>query len=885
MKHKLAVFLMAVVVAMGLLFGATAASAAIIGVAIDSGTDIPENWNGTDGGSLQDLIDEDGNTTTVNWDSSTGFGRTVDQTPTANTVPVHTTDLFSLNTFGESNGESLTVTFRRLDENLVYNVWVIGLSNEDIQQIDWTITGATTLTFVHSGTAGQLIFNSEVGSDSRTFSSYALQVMPDAGAPGNPDDSTITITGTATGLNQDVDVAGFAIEPLPPVADVGGPYEGVTGVAVSFDGTASEPPPGGSIVSYAWDFGDSNTDDTSGAEPSHTYTVDSTYDVTLTVTDSNGATDQDVTTAIIAVGTTNLPPEAVAGGPYPGDVNVPVNFIGSGSDDGSIVLWEWDFDGDGNVDDTGRTPSHTYTIADIYNVILTVTDDDGLKDSDTTQATIALAPQSPVANAGGPYEGKAEVEMNFDGSTSIDPDGDIVQYDWNYGDGSPWDIDAGEKPSYTYITGGERTVTLRVTDNDGTTDLDIASASIAAGNIVPVANAGGPYPGLINTPIIFDGTGSFDQDGTIATWEWDFDNDGTVDASGATPTHTYTVDSTYDVTLTVTDNEDAANSHSTVAAIFAVNEPPVADAGGPYTGTASVDVDFNGSLSRDLDGNIAQYDWDYGDGTPIETNAGPTPSHSYAAAGAGTYDVILTVTDDDGGTDVDITTAAIDQVNQTPVAEAGGPYTGTVNVAVTFDSTGSSDADGNITQYDWNYGDGSPMAINVGPTPSHPYTAAGLYRVVVVVTDDGAASDANGDLVYIGAGNQPPVADTGGPYTGAVNVAVNFNGSGSTDDGSIVLWEWDFDGDGTVDDISGPTPSHTYTAAGLYRVNLRVRDNLDVINTDSTLALIGLPPQSPVANAGGPYTGAAGVAVAFDGSASIDPDGNIEQYDWDYVPQ
>ena len=234
MKLKLTVLLAAVVVAMGLLLGATAASAAIIGVAItDDGNDIPENWNSSAGAGSPELIDEDGNETTIRHGLITpSLLRINDWTPIAETVPIHTPDLSSLNTFGEG-GETLTIKFVGLNESLDYNVWVIGLHWSD-EITDWTITGATTEEFEQSVAAGKLIFNSEVGDSSRTFASYALQVTPDPGDRNDSDDGFITITGTSkTQVDPNVHVAGFAIEPItgppPETVTIGGNVSGLVG--------------------------------------------------------------------------------------------------------------------------------------------------------------------------------------------------------------------------------------------------------------------------------------------------------------------------------------------------------------------------------------------------------------------------------------------------------------------------------------------------------------------------------------------------------------------------------------------------------------------------------------------------------------------------------
>jgi VCBS repeat-containing protein len=106
-----------------------------------------------------------------------------------------------------------------------------------------------------------------------------------------------------------------------------------------------------------------------------------------------------------------------------------------------------------------------------------------------------------------------------------------------------------------------------------------------------------------------------------------------------------------------------SNAASVTITVNPVNDGPAADANGPYTGTVGVELRFDGSGSSDVDGSIASYSWDFGDGNG---GTGANPSHTYAAAG--TYTAILTVTDDGGATDSDTTSATILAPNQAPVA-------------------------------------------------------------------------------------------------------------------------------------------------------------------------------------------------------------------------
>lgn len=259
--------------------------------------------------------------------------------------------------------------------------------------------------------------------------------------------------------------------------------------------------------------------------------------------------------------------------------------------------------------------------------------------------------QPPVADANGPYSGTVNVPLTLDGSASSDPDGTIVDYSWNFGDGN---TGTGASPTHTYITDGTFTVSLTVTDDAGDTGTDATTATIGLGNQPPVADANGPYSGTVGVAVSFDGTGSNDPDGTIASYSWDFGDGST--GNGPSPTHTYATVGMFNVTLTVTDDTGASDSAGTSADIAEqpVNQPPVADANGPYSGTAGVAITFDGSGSTDPDGSIVDYSWDFGDGS---TGSGPTPSHTYAAEG--TYHVTLQVSDDAGATDSAMTTATI----------------------------------------------------------------------------------------------------------------------------------------------------------------------------------------------------------------------------------
>jgi PKD repeat protein len=391
----------------------------------------------------------------------------------------------------------------------------------------------------------------------------------------------------------------------------------------------------GKIVSYHWEFGDGGTETCVTTE--HAYSEDGEYPVTLTVTDDNGATD------IASANKTVLNQEPVASFTESAEtvfIDEVISFNASGSydPDGSIKSYYWDF-GDGNTG-TGVMIEHSYSQEGTNTVTLTVTDDDGAKDTaDATKTVLTQPPinQEPVASftesAETVFTGEA---IQFNASDSYDPDATIASYSWNFGDGS---TESGVTVSHSYLDDGTYTVTLTVTDNEEATDTAQATKTVL--NRQPVAFFTEPEEKVYTCVAIdFDASGSHDPDGTIIGYLWDFGDDNT--AVGIEVDHAYQDDGAYIVTLTVIDDDGAAGTSTSTKHIF--NIPPIA----AFTDNATTVntgevIRFDASDSYDPDGTIVSYEWGFGDGS---TATGMTTDHVYSEVGD--YAVNLVVTDDDG---------------------------------------------------------------------------------------------------------------------------------------------------------------------------------------------------------------------------------------------
>ena len=311
----------------------------------------------------------------------------------------------------------------------------------------------------------------------------------------------------------------------------------------------------------------------------------------------------------------------------------------------------------------------------------------------------AAANLAPIANAGPDKSGAAGSTITFDGRSSRDPDGTVAAYWWQFGDGSGVTV-ATPTVGHVYASAGTYSATLWVRDNAGawSAAADTARAAITAGTVpttittttttrpvttttvstnkIPTADAGPNQATQTLITLTFNGSGSRDPDGSIATAIWDF-GDGTPWVSGLTATHAYAHAGTYTAALAVVDNKGAYARDT--ATITVANRSPVANAGADVSGNTGTAISLNGGGSSDPDGSIMSYAWTFGDGA---SGSGASVAHSYATAG--TYTATLRVTDNSGASASDTAVATI--------VVTGNPGTGTWAKKI-----GASDADGGFT--------------------------------------------------------------------------------------------------------------------------------------------------------------------------------------------
>jgi PKD repeat protein len=444
-----------------------------------------------------------------------------------------------------------------------------------------------------------------------------------------------------------------------PTAEAGPDQSSLTGEELSFDGSASQASEGSSLIAYEWDFESDNVVDETGAKPSRAFDLRGTYTVILRVTDSLGETSSDILTVKVL---NREPTASFNHTPIEPTVFQTIQFQDDSSDpDGNVTVWAWNF-GDGATS-TQENPTHRFENRGSFTVTLTVTDND--EGNDTYTRVITTENLEPTASFRAPNSANVGERIRFI-DESTDPEGGVLAYLWNFGDGS---ISTARNPIHDYDTPEAVLVTLLVTDDEGGTNTATKTIVIFP-TIRPVADfSHEPDGGTIHEDVSFHDESS-DEDGSILAWEWDFGDGET--SRRKDPTHRFDDKGTYRVTLTVED--DDGNDDTVTKSVTITNLPPNAE----FTASTTVaitddEIRFTDS-STDPEDHQLRYSWDFGDGT---TSDAPNPSHRYEDAG--TYTVTLTVSDDEEETD---TSSANMNIQGAPGGGGGIPGFPIASVAI-----------------------------------------------------------------------------------------------------------------------------------------------------------------------------------------------------------
>ena len=641
----------------------------------------------------------------------------------------------------------------------------------------------------------------------------------------------------------------------PPVAAFGVAPQAVAGKAVLFTDASTDVD--GAVVKWAWDFGDGTT--ATGAKPSHAFTKPGSYNVTLTVTDDDGATDTYNETVSVAWGPTA---DFTVKGPVYHGVKAAFNDT-SLAGDLPLVNWTWDF-GDGSAPTKVLSPAaadldHLFPGPGTYAVRLTV--DDGVYEDDHLIDVTVLNPG--VTASGDTYAVLQDTGLTVTVPGVLGNDAQaagtgLTVSSWTPPSAGTLTMHGNGSFAYTPKKGftGTDHFTYAVTDGAVTVDqvpVDITVSPFAP----PTAKIGMQVSGHV---AVFEDR-SVPGSRPIVDWAWTFD-DGT--ASGTRhPVHAFARGGTHDVALTVTD--DVGLSSTAYATVYlpghAVQPEPGSDApradAGPDTTVAAgstVLLDGTGSLPplRDL-----RYRWTQTSGPPVRLTADDAPRPAFLAPIVDARVVLgfdLLVYDGVMESVSDHVAVTVEPRNRAPEARlALGLLEATAGEEVTLDASASRDPDGDALVHRWTQvagpegrltGGGSAVASWTAPDVAAPVTAA--FRIEV---HDGVRHDAALLQVHL----VPAPAAAAARFTVHIDpgdpLLVRFD-----DEAAAAARAWHY-GDGTAVDHRA-SPTHRFGLPGTYLVRLVVTDDQGRADEIRRLVTVGQD-ASPAAAADMPR-GAAG---------------------------
>lgn len=420
---------------------------------------------------------------------------------------------------------------------------------------------------------------------------------------------------------------------------------------VVFDGSSSADPDG-TIKTYAWEI-DGKGFTEGDATFTHTFDQVGVYTVKLRVTNQKG--DFDIAEEKITVAAGKIPVAAIDilnadGDKFYVNKNYTFDASGSSSPGGNITGYEWDF-GDGTSKAKSRTAQHSFAEEGTYKVLLTITDEDGMTGEKEMEIKAELAPSSPNAvmktdpakenEDDTSISGSVPFEVNFNATSSTDPDDDIIDYKWDFDGDGTFDA-AGETASYVYNNVGNYNVSLTVIDSAGFEGKEVLLVKALSRGLEPKLSAE-PVSGVIPLTVEFDATGSTYADGDIVSYEWDFGDGSAPRSDVGKVTYKYTKIGNFTTTVKVRTND---GKQEEITILISVRQVPLKSCFEltKTVGDAPLTVTSNPQCST---GTISKYKWDFGDG---ESSTERKPTHVFTNPGS--YEITLEVADAQNVVDV-----------------------------------------------------------------------------------------------------------------------------------------------------------------------------------------------------------------------------------------
>ena len=537
---------------------------------------------------------------------------------------------------------------------------------------------------------------------------------------------------------------------------------------------------GPGTLTYQWDFGDGGT--SAATNPSYTYLSGGSFNVTLITQSSSGCVDTLTKPAAVVI------KDVVSDFTGPASVckGVTADFINTSVPASAASLWDF---GDGSFSAV-TNPSKIYATAGVYFIKLK--NNYGTCSDSVTKQIMVLGLPVPDFTATKVTDCNVPFTVNFN-DQSVGATG----WNWDFGDGG---TAASQNPSHTYITLGNYTVKLIVTNANGCSDSITKNQFIQIQKPVVAIN-GLPLQGCV--PFTISPTPNVTAVDGVASYFWEFGDGGT--STLQNPSHTYMLQGNYTVKLHITTNDGCIDSSVVVNAVIAGNKSFANFSALPTAQCVGQPIQFT-NLTAPSD----RWSWDFGDG--IGTSTLPNPTYAYLDTGKFAIRLIAW---NNGCADTLVKNNYITALP--PVARFTSNFNCNNKLQVAF-----TDQSVLPQTWSWNFGDGSP--VSNAQNPVHIYPAFGTYTVSLTVTNGGCSNTKTSNIVLFTETANFTVAND----TICTTQAAVFQTSG-INTANIATYFWSY-GDG-ASGFGGSTATHNYTLPGLYSVSLTITDTRGCVST------------------------------------------------------
>lgn len=630
-----------------------------------------------------------------------------------------------------------------------------------------TTVNLDTVQFNNSTSGGATSYNWNFGDGDTSTQPNPLHIYDEDGVY-----TVVLIATNACGadtISQTVTIV------TPPTAGFSAaPTSGCGPLTVSFSNTSSD-----NATSFNWTFPGGSPASSTAENPVVVYNTPGTYTVTLVVSNAAGSNSATQTNYI------TVNPGPTAG--FSSSINgLTASFTNTSTNSTS---YNWDF-GDMSTSNQAN-PTHSYDEDGVYTVVLTATNACG---TNTFTQTITILTPPTAGFSATPTSGCGPLSVAFTNASSAN----ATSFNWSFPGGSPTTSTA-ENPTVVYNTPGMYTVTLVVSNAAGSNTA--TQTNYITVNAGPTAGFTSSINGAVVT---FTNTSS-----NSSSYAWDFGDMS--NSSQPNPTHTYSEDGVYTVTLTATN----PCGTSTFTQAVTIVTPPSADfTASPGSGCGPLTVQFTNGSSA----NATTFNWSFPGGTPASSTV-ENPTVVYNTPG--TYTVTLVASNSAGSNTA--TQTNIVTVNSGPTAG----FTTTVNGA----SVGFTNNSTNSTSYNWDFGDTNS---STEANPDHTYLTDGIYTVTLTATNPCGTSTYAETVTIV----TPPTAGFSADVTeGCAPLEVQFTNSSSA---NATSYSWTFEGGDPATSSEGD-PVVVFNLPGTYTITLVASNSAGSNTTTSTVTVLGPP--------------------------------------------